>query len=169
MDLWIGPNYRRQVPRVLVLGVSWYGDVEPLVTFIPKWIRAEIADEFFTRLFNATSGITAAKATVEQREQWWSEIAFYNFVTGTIGPTSAARPRPSQFRTAAGVLPDVLRIARPHGVWIVGTTHSRYSAPVVVAAGIPCEIVRQPRSGITNAALGVSWSALNNRARQAAS
>jgi hypothetical protein len=161
MDVWIGDNYARSANRILVLGESWYGDVEPLAVYVPRWARGEINDSMFSRLFNAASGLHTERATHAQRLAWWNGIAFYNFVPGTVGKSRSDRPGRAVFIAARDPLAAVLDRLRPQGVWIIGKEQAEHSADVVRLFGAACEVTAHTASyGLSSAALATSWAKL---------
>lgn len=166
MELWVGDNYERGADRIMVLGESWYGDVEPLALYVPRWARGEINDSMFSRLFNAGSGSHTEHATHRQRLEWWNGIAFYNFVPGSVGTSRKDRPSAAAFAAAREPLTAALGRLRPRGVWIIGKGQSEYSADVVRRFGAAYEVTAHPASyGLSSAALVASWTKLLERVR----
>jgi hypothetical protein len=166
MDVWIGDKYECESDRVLILGESWYGDVEPLVLYVPRWARGEINDSTFSRLFNAASGLHTERATYEQRVDWWNAIAFYNFVPGTVGASRSDRPSEAAFAAARTLLTVVLDKLRPRGVWIIGKGQAEYSAEVVRRFGSVFEVTPHTASfGLRSADLAASWHRLLEKVR----
>lgn len=169
MDVWVGSNYEPSAERILVLGESWYGDVEPLVDFIPRWARGGVIDNTFSRLFNAASGFHTERATPSQRLGWWNGIAFYNFVPGTVGAARSDRPTRAAFRAAQAPLTAVLDRLRPRGVWIIGKEQAEYSAEVVRRFGAAHEVTPHTASyGLSTATLAGSWARLLESVREGA-
>jgi hypothetical protein len=163
-NLWLGDSYHLPANRLLVLGESWWGDVEPLSDFVPKWAAGRVRDHTFSRLFNACSGLHTETATAEQRLAWWHTIAFYNFVTGSVGDLRGDRPTRAHFDAAAAPFTALMAEIRPRGVWILGKEQAQHSAPLVAAAAIPFEIAPHPTSyGLRSETLRESWTALNAR------
>jgi len=166
MDVWIGENYERSTNRLLVLGESWYGDIEPLAAYVPRWAHGAINDSMFSRLFNAASGLHTAGATYAQRLAWWNGIAFYNFVPGTVGTTRRDRPSRSAFAAARTSLTTTLDRLSPKGVWIIGKGQAEYSADVVRQFGAACEVTAHTASyGLSSVALAASWANLIQKVR----
>lgn len=161
-DVWLGRDYHLPEHRVLILGESWYGEVEALETFIPKWAARQLTDATFSRLFNACSGARAETATEGERLDWWHRVAFYNFVTGTVGDTRSSRPTRAQYEAARAPLAAVLAELRPAGVWVLGKEQSAYSAPVITDHGTVYEVAPHPTSyGVRSEVLCSSWRAIN--------
>lgn len=161
MNVWIGDEYGRDRRRILVLGESWYGPVEPLEDYVPRWCRRELNDYMFARLFNVASGSNTSKAGYARRREWWDRIAFCNFVAGSVGATRADRPIVADFVGAAKGLGEILGRVAPRGVWVVGKEQAAYSLPVVRSFGAAVEVTRHTSSrGLTSADLAASWERL---------
>jgi hypothetical protein len=158
-DVWLGTQYGLSGQRILVLGESWYGGLEPLSTFIPRWARKEERDYTYSRLFNACSGHHTSKASAAARLAWWQTIAFANFVEGSIGPTRDTRPSRAQFSAAAIRLPLLLTELMPTVVWILGIEQSGHSQPVISSAKIAIVTSPLPAAyGIRTSRLQSDWS-----------
>jgi hypothetical protein len=161
VDVWTGENYERTADRIMILGESWYGDIEPLATYVPRWAGSEINDHMFSRLFNAASGSHTDHATHKQRLDWWNGIAFYNFVPGSVGASRSDKPSIAAFEAAREPLTSVLERLCPRGVWIIGKGQAEYSAEVVRRFGSAYEVTPQTSSyGLSTAALAGSWHRL---------
>ena len=160
-DIWIGSNYRAASKRILVLGESTYGSDPALADYIPTWIRREVRDTTFARIFNGFSGAHTSRAKDAEREAFWASVAFYNFVTRSVGPTRKHRPTEADYRAAQAPLEAVLRDYSPTGVIILGTEQAEYSAPVVQRLGIRCVTTRHPTSyGLPTNVLTDAWRQL---------
>jgi len=151
--VWIGPQY--DALRVLVLGESWYGDYEgDLVTdagYIAAYLTGTQVDRMYTKMANAT-GLG--------KKKFWESVAFTNFVQ-RVGDTLDSRPTTQHYLDARDRLRLLLSELSPKGVWILGTEQGAYSAPVVRATGVACEVSPHPtRIGVTSAWLGQGWHAL---------
>jgi hypothetical protein len=160
IDVWVGSNYAASVPNVMILGESWWGDLESLGDAIERWARDKQADATFSRLFNTCTGTRRERASYNERMSFWNSIAFYNFVQGSLGPTRKSRPSSKDFQSAVPALEKVLKSLKPTCVWIVGLGQSEYSMPVLRRLNIPFEAVRHPSSGIAHDAFHGSWKGL---------
>lgn len=160
VDVWVGSRYADSERRVMLLGESWWGDTEPLKGAIERWARDEQADATFSRLFNTCSGTRREQASYDERMAFWSSIAFYNFVQGSLGATRKSRPSSKHFQAAVPALEKVLHSLKPKGVWIVGLGQSKYSGPVLRRLNVPFEVVNHPSSGICHAKFHGSWTTL---------
>lgn len=160
-DIWIGSNYTASNKRIFVLGESTYGSDPALVDYIPAWIRREVRDTTFARIFNGFSGTHTSRAKDAEREAFWARVAFYNFVTRSVGPTRKHRPTEADYRASQAPLAKVLRQHSPTGVIILGTEQAEYSAPVVQQFGIPSVTTRHPTSyGLPTKVLTDAWNKL---------
>ena len=153
-NIWIGSAYQTSSPRVLILGESDYGGTDRLERYVPQWLEGAPRDPTFSRISNSF-------AASLPRDQFWQEIAFYNFVPGMVGATRKERPTKAMYVQAQVVLPEVLRIIKPDGVLILGKEQSEYSQPVLHELGIAHTISPHPAAwGITNEQLTFAWNDL---------
>lgn len=163
-EIWIGQDYEVSGKRILVLGESWYGQLESLSDYIPKWAAGKIRDNTFSRIFNAGSGSHTSKAAEHEILQFWNSIAFYNFVVGTVGDTREHRPTKEQYESSKGPLRLVLEGLKPKGVWILGKGQAAYSEQVVRDMRLAYEVVAHPTSfGLKAEMLRQSWLLLHER------
>lgn len=161
---WIGSRYAEPENRLLILGESWYGDEIPLTRYVPEWCSKVVTDALFSRLFNACSGYRTERASIDQRLGWWQQIAFCNFVPGTVGTSRSNRPTSSQFQAGEARLGQLLSQLKPRGVWILGKEQSEYSAPVAKELRINVQVSPHPASyGVRTATLAAAWSELQRQ------
>jgi len=149
-QVWVGSRFRET--GIFVLGESWYGDyAENLVTdsgWIASYLRGEQVDRMYTRMANACK---------LSPKEFWQSILFTNFVL-RVGDVRANRPTRQMYKDAGPRLQKILSEHRPRGVWVLGIGQSEFSVPIILDAGIPCEVVAHPTSyGLRNAVLGASW------------
>lgn len=157
-------QYRSAPRRVLVLGESWYGEIEDLSDYIRRWAARSIGDRTYSRIYNSGAAKHTSKSKPADLLQFWNQIAFYNFVPGSVGPTNGSKANKTHFKAAAAFLPPVLDELQPHGVWILGVGQAEYSRPVIEAAGIAHEMAPHPTSrGLRSIVLQDSWRALQLR------
>ncbi|SMP62364.1 hypothetical protein SAMN06295970_108100 [Noviherbaspirillum suwonense] len=165
-DIWIGENYLSAERSVLVLGESWYGETQDLPEFIRGWASRKVRDMSFSKIFNTGSGMHTTKSTPEDRLRFWNQIAFYNFVPGSIAEGRESRSKNEHFEAACEPFKSVLKQIEPHGVWILGIGQAKYSQPIVEAAGIAHEVAPYPTTrGLTREVLQSSWHALMGQIR----
>ena len=154
---WVGSsiNPRR---RILILGESWYGPGSPL-TVIPAWC-AGATDHFFTRIFNAASGVSTSSAPAGHpaRLAFWNSVLFDNFVNWPVGPSLSNRPTCADFTLAATIFPARIAGLAPDSVWVLGKTQALYSSPLIIS--IRQVISPHPRWHVTTAVLKADWSKL---------
>ena len=166
---WRGEAYALQPSRILILGESWYGPVEPIHSYICRWINRTTQDRAFSRIFNAASGHNTYSAGLAERRLFWAHISFYNFVPGSIGQTILSRPTINQYLEGARALPMILNKLRPHAIWVLGKEQSKYSEPVIEKYCVEShnciyEISLHPTSrGVRNSTLQESWLHLKSR------
>ena len=160
IDIWVGLNYAAAERRVMILGESWWGELERLAGAIERWARDEQADATFSRIFNTCSGTRRERASYDERMAFWNAIAFYNFVQGSLGATRKSRPSGTQFKSAMPAFEKVLKSLSPTCVWIVGVGQSKYSSTVLRQLNIPFEVARHPSSGVSHEKFHGSWRSL---------
>ena len=134
-NIWVGEKYASSSPKILILGESDYGGTEPLQDYLPTWFDGK-ADPTFTRIFNAFSGLNAAKASPADRKEFWGQYVFYNFVVGDVGPTAKHRPKIAAYLASQEPLKQVLSEYAPQGVIVLGIEQSEYSQPVLAQCNI---------------------------------
>lgn len=160
-EVWVGQDYEASEKRILILGESWYAQLESLSEYIPKWAAKKIRDNTFSRIFNASSGFHTSKAKEQEILRFWNSIAFYNFVVGTVGESRKHRPTKVQYEISRTSLQSVLEVLKPKGVWILGRGQAEYSMPIVSAMGLKHEVVAHPTSyGLKAVVLKDSWLSL---------
>ena len=153
-DIWVGSSYQENHPKILILGESDYGDTPPLKDYIPQWLGGEPRDPTFARISNAFAGSIP-------RPQFWSQIAFYNFVPGKVGEKRVHRPTIAAYVGAKPILNEVLSLLKPDGVLILGIEQSEYSQPVVQKFGVAHVVSPHPASyGLKNERLTTAWDDL---------
>ena len=150
-NVWIGKHYTASNPKILLLGESDYGETGQLDKYIPEWLDRKNPDHTFARISN-TFGSNIS------REEFWHQIAFYNFVPGSLGPTRAHRPTSQLYLEAQPVLSEVLNALKPDGVLILGIEQSHYSKPVIERYGVACSVSPHPAArGLSNERLTTAW------------
>jgi len=159
INLWIGDNYSRL--RILVLGESWYGQLEPLSDYLNRWSAKELNDTTFSRIYKACTGENASRSSIEQRKTYWNGVAFYNFIVDSVGPSRCDRPNTTHFSAAQEPFRKILSISNPLGVWVLGKGQSKYSIPIIESCNITFEAVAHPTSyGLKTEKLRSSWLSL---------
>jgi hypothetical protein len=159
-DVWIGSQYSALSNRILILGESTYGDDPPLSTYLPQWISRAVRDTTFARVFNACSGNHTSRASVSDRDAFWANVAFYNFVIDRLS-TRQSRPKLSHYQKAAGPFLNLLESMRPRGVLILGSEQAQHSAHLVAECGILSAIAPHPTSwGLRTQVITDAWNSL---------
>ena len=146
IDAWVGSKFDAKTPSLLVLGESDSGVKKPLATYVPDWIAGRVADKTFTAIFNACSASKSLGFNGLSKSDFWNAIAFYNFIPKSFHTASGRSPSPLALKSGIRPLHLVMDVLRPHGVFIVGLTHSEYSRPVIQAHGIPYVVIPHPRN-----------------------
>lgn len=159
--IWIGDNFDSRPERVLVLGESWYGDLEPLRPYVLNWAKGEFRDQTFSRVSNVLkrTGYTFSRTCCHLDA--WNQIAFCNFVVGTVGKTRDERPKTSHYEASRECFHMTLSMVKPRAVWILGTEQAKYSVPVVEKEHVMFQVAPHPVSrGLRNDILDQSWRLL---------
>lgn len=159
LDAWIGSKYDTTKPSILILGQSESGVAEPFSTYVPKWISGKLRDDTFTRIYDACTATGIPVFSGLSKAAFWDTIAFYNFISGR-DPADSKLLTVAHLKSGIRPLHLVLGALRPHGVFIVGLDHARYSRPIVQHHGIPYVVVPHPRSPVTKAFLSQSFDVL---------
>lgn len=100
-DPWIGDRYARNGlhgRRILVLGEAHYGRPEEETAGFTRECIDGMAlvsrgHAFFTKIAKMLLGVVDARPlTLEEKEQVWSSVAFFNYIPGFPGEKSRIRP-----------------------------------------------------------------------------
>ena len=161
MNIWIGRSFGNT--GILILGESTYGEDDDLTAYIEKWINRMLPerDHTFSRIFKACTGLGTGTASVTDRKKFWDNVAYCNFVPGTVGLTNKDKATGRHFKDAAFELRDVIRQLKPKGVWILGKGQAEYSKPVLVGLGIANQVAPHPTGyGVPTEKLKESWNHL---------
>jgi hypothetical protein len=164
---WVGKAYRAEALsgiRVLILGESHYGSPEQQrCQFTQDWVASYANgsrnNRFFTtvtKLFLGTpSGVTL---TAMQRGDFWSKIAFYNYIQSFPGSTARVRPTSALWCAAERPLLHVLAELAPQVVFVLGRQLSSHAAHLVPESINVCAIPHPASFGFNRA----QWSAVVN-------
>ena len=115
---WIGPNFDKQTPRILILGESHYGDAhikwnypveEKTVRSIQEQMVNAWPSKFHTKVVAMLIGHLP---TVEEKKQFWNSVAYHNLIAE---PLLAARipPTNAQWIHSVATLPQVFEELKP--------------------------------------------------------
>ena len=120
-----------------MIGHSTYDTPENDLPGIIAWIQGK-TDKTFSAFFNrtTTTGLTAAKAGIDKRADFFHSMAFYNFVPHSLGKEDRD-PTKAEYRQAAEDLPAIIERAQPRGIFVFGLKHYKYSSPVIKDSKIP--------------------------------
>jgi hypothetical protein len=124
----VGPGYWLHRPRTLVLGDSHYitePETKLLEPDTTQWVirnygcAVRKGSQTFAKLVRVMRW-TEAPPSIQQREQFWSEHAFYNFVQNLVGRTPEDRPTTEMWRQGEPAVLEVLSVLRPRLVMGLG-------------------------------------------------
>lgn len=109
--------------RLLVLGESHYGDIEDLSPDYTQHVVTELAfrpgSPFFTKTTKLLRGLTD-EPSIQERQDTWQSIAFYNYIQEFVGNTSRIRPTPAMWQRSAAALKEVFEELRPDVILVLG-------------------------------------------------
>ena len=95
---WIGETYEDSMPRLLILGESHYGPdasrEDATIMLTKDYMSGEMNRAFWTNTMNVVRGQSGS--AIEDRQTFWNQVAFYNFVQTAAGPTARIAPRLSE-------------------------------------------------------------------------
>jgi hypothetical protein len=147
--------------RILILGESWYGASYTLSTYLTGWCAGSMRDYFFSRVFNAASGLHSSRASSADRFAFWNSVLFDNFVNWSVGATRAHRPTSAMYAHAAASFPSRLTAMRPDSVWVLGLGQAFYSSPVLCKLRYHHIVSPHPCGrAVTTSRLQSGWAAL---------
>jgi hypothetical protein len=146
---WIGTNYRKRSPRLLVLGMSHYDweereCAEYSVTncVIQGRISGEVRQRFYTNIVATCIG---RLPNDEDREQFWQSVAFYNYIQEFVGNSPRRIHDPVLWERAEPAFFAVLRRLRPELVLVIGQMNWDNISILYVPAGEKLEHAPQRR------------------------
>jgi hypothetical protein len=118
---WIGSNYDRNVnKRLLVLGESHYGPKnlpsDFTVNLTREYTRNEWSHRFWTNIMQVVDG---RKHWEIDRNLFWSQIAFYNYIQEPVAETPGVAPSIGMWKKAEEPFFQVLEILRPTHVLVL--------------------------------------------------
>lgn len=125
---WIGKEYDRQSPRMLVLGESHYGVELTESQFTTEMIRRQFGEgqddgcELDRYSFPKTvERIFAGKQelTESDTKAFWSKVVFYNFVQAHLADRSV-RPTSKQFRNSVTPFCEIVTTLKPDVIVVFG-------------------------------------------------
>jgi len=118
---WIGPNFERtgfEGLRVLILGESHYG--EPGTEYdnftsdvVREWAFGK-PSAFFSKIAKSMLRLTSQQnLSDDQRAQFWSSVAFYNYVQKLVGDGPRQRPSPDLWEQSKQAFFEALNQLNP--------------------------------------------------------
>lgn len=125
---WEGDRYRKgyvRGKRLLLLGESHYdmaGRAKPGRDFTVRVVKAlglahEKKHPYWTKLAQIVTGEGAADI---DREGFWQEVAFYNYVQECVGSGPRIRPTEEHWKAAEDPFFEALDELRPHFILVLG-------------------------------------------------
>jgi hypothetical protein len=122
---WIGEKYGgpcRFGMRLLVLGESHYeyNDQKLTPMFTIECVRKAATeckyDRFWTGIVSAFLGRSPSRS---ETAEFWSSVAFYDFVQESVGFGANKPPTPAMFRNAVPAFLEVLTLHRPKVIIVI--------------------------------------------------
>ncbi len=133
---WVRKDYQSQSPKILVLGESHYGiekDYNPDFTtdIIKDWaLEREGSRRFFTIIAKISSKILYNRTPdwlgLEDKQFFWSRVAFYNYIQSFVGDAARIRPSESMWDEAKEPFLTVVDKPKPHIIIVLGRSLGNY-------------------------------------------
>jgi hypothetical protein len=86
---WVGKNYKKRTPRLLVVGMShydWDGRNVPKYFVTNEVVQGRMSGEYTSQF--CTNIVATCKGRIpndEEKEQFWQSVAFYNYIQEFVG------------------------------------------------------------------------------------
>ncbi|MDA8090569.1 MAG: hypothetical protein M0Z61_10195 [Nitrospiraceae bacterium] len=112
---WVGRNYgKTNGIRLLILGESHYGPKESKSDFTQQLTKAYVNHEWNHRFWtNIMQVIDGRKYWEIDRDVFWSEVAFYNYIQEPVAETAGVAPSPDMWAIAEEPFLEVLPLLKP--------------------------------------------------------
>lgn len=125
---WVGKNYQAGLNglRTLVLGESHYhGGVNPEINSRPNFtiecIQEQVDGEFtFAFWTKIATTMIGRKPTLEDKQQFWNSVAFYNYVQDSVGSGPRIAPQSESWEKSEVPFEEVLENLKPHFIVALG-------------------------------------------------
>lgn len=124
---WVGSNYAngRNGKKILVLGESHYQWDENKINdwrTITQTLVQEQIDGSYTRAFWTKIAICflGHSPTLEEKKEFWSSVAFYNYVQESAGDGPRVAPQADSWAASEDAFTEVLESLAPNFVLILG-------------------------------------------------
>lgn len=117
---WVGSQFSRENPKLLILGESHYADRKPSPRFTIELTReyanGEWNHRFWTQIMQAVSG----KAHWEvDRKEFWERYAFYNYIQSVVADSAGVGPTQEMIQEARIPFFQVLDNLRPDHILVL--------------------------------------------------
>lgn len=135
---WVGENYSRQSPKLLILGESHYKrDGADRDTFTQEVIRSWAIGEqgsrkFFTTIAKVLTGNLDGYLSKVEKAKFWNEVAFYNYVQEVVDdprdrPTDVMWEKAQKpfLEVVNSLSPDIIIVLGGHLSYHVNKTKDR--------------------------------------------
>jgi hypothetical protein len=136
---WIGENYEKRRPRLLVIGMSHYDwddrkcpEYFATNDVIQSRASGECRGAFFTNIVAICIG---RLPNDEEREQFWQSVAFYNYIQEFVGDSPQRKHDPILWERGEPAFFAVLRRLRPELVLVIGQMNWNNISTLYVPAG----------------------------------
>ncbi|EFD5358390.1 hypothetical protein [Escherichia coli] len=123
---FIGSKYEDSIygVRVLVLGLSHYGDDDDNYPEFTRDVVAENAyksgNRFFTILSNVLR-LSRDNINDEQRRLVWANVSFYNYIQEIVGDKGRISPTREMWHNANAPFLDIVKQLKPDVILVLGT------------------------------------------------
>jgi|SRR5690348_628049 len=123
-DPWKGENYenhKASASKLLILGESHYGkDAErgdATITLTKQYVSGKMNHRFWTNTMNVVRGHTGS--TEKDREAFWHQVAFYNYVQASAGAKPRVAPNDQLFKNSEDAFFSTLDELKPQAILVL--------------------------------------------------
>ena len=129
---WIGENYHgpKVIPyRTLILGESNYTAPERFSkNLVVNCVRTHLGrndDPNFSRFATKVRRLVCRSKGALQREVFWNDVAFYNFVQVLVGQAARVRPTGKMWYESVAAFDEIIETIQPQRIWVLGKENWR--------------------------------------------
>ncbi|MFA6164850.1 MAG: hypothetical protein WC685_15645 [Methylobacter sp.] len=110
--------------KTLILGESNYADPEQFgLNIVKDCIEDDLngRDSNFQRFSTKTRRVIFGRDTKIEPEEFWENVAFYNFVQFLVGNQSKVRPTPEMWSNSVPAFKEVIFEIKPERILVLGS------------------------------------------------
>lgn len=125
---WVGSHYNKDGfngIRILILGESHYGTKDLERSSFTREVVNDLGqnrrNRFFTVVQMLITGIPkGTRISNEDRQSFWEQVAFYNFIQSIVGEKSGIRPTAEMWKSAKGPFVATVQELKPDLIVVLG-------------------------------------------------